>query len=95
MTVEAKRQIEDLQTAYRLMFGAETPEARKVMTDMRLFCRADNSAFHPDARVHALLEGRREWWLHVDKYMRLSVDDLYNEWRQKNANKAIDGSGNW
>jgi hypothetical protein len=85
VTAEARQQIEDLQMAYRLVFGAQTPEALRVIDDMRLFCRADASAFHPDARVHALLEGRREWWLHVDKYLRLTADQLYDEWRTKNV----------
>jgi IS5 family transposase len=84
VTAEARQQIEDLQTAYRLVFGAQTPEALRVVADMRLFCRADASAFHPDARVHALLEGRREWWLHVDKYMNLDTDVLYERWLKKN-----------
>jgi hypothetical protein len=92
MTTEARQQIEDLQTAYRLVFGAQTPEALRVTADMRLFCRADASTFHPDPRVHALLEGRREWWLHVDKYLRLTADELYDQWGNKNVSReTLDG----
>lgn len=36
---------------------------KQILYDMAHFCRAYESAFHADPRVHAALEGRREVWL--------------------------------
>jgi hypothetical protein len=33
--------------------GALTKHAARVLTELRIFCRADESTFDPDARVHA------------------------------------------
>jgi hypothetical protein len=50
---------------------------RKVLGDLAVFCRADKSTFHPDSRVHAVLEGRREVWLRIANHLNLSPEQLY------------------
>ena len=52
------------------------PVAERVLADLARFCRASETAFHPDARVHAVLEGRREVWLRIQKYLRLTPEDI-------------------
>ena len=47
-----------------------------VLDDLRGFCRGDRSTFHPDARSHALLEGRREVWLRIQQHLELTPDQL-------------------
>ena len=49
---------------------------QKVLADLAEFCRADVSCFHPDARLHAVLEGRREVWLRIQKYLNLTPEQI-------------------
>ncbi len=50
----------------------------EVLKDLARFCRAHKSAYHPDARMSAVLEGRREVWLRIQNYLNLSNEELYN-----------------
>lgn len=54
---------------YKALFidddGTPSVHGRKVLADLRKFCRGDQSTFHTDPRVHALLEGRREVFLRI------------------------------
>lgn len=59
---------------YAQTFQGPVPD--RVLADLARFCRAGESTFHPDARVHAVLEGRREVWLRIQKYLRLSAADV-------------------
>lgn len=54
-----------------------SPEGKKVLADLAAFCRAAESTYAPDARLHAVLEGRREVWLRIQNHLQLSPDDLY------------------
>lgn len=69
------------QRAYRLVFAG--PVAEDVLRDLAVFCRAHETAFHPDPRVHAVLEGRREVWLRIQKHLNLSQDDLWKLYGRK------------
>lgn len=69
--VRAKR------SAYRAVF-TNGPDAQLVLRDLALFCRAHETTMHPDARMHAMAEGRREVWLHLQKHLRLSPDQLWS-----------------
>jgi hypothetical protein len=48
-----------------------------VLRDLAKFCRANESTFAKDPRAHAVLEGRREVWLRIQQYLRLTEDELY------------------
>jgi hypothetical protein len=61
--------------AYQLAFG-NRPEANAMLRDLAKFCRAFDSTFLPDARAHAVLEGRREVWLRIQQHLNLSEDQL-------------------
>ena len=63
------------QTDYIRTFG--TPHGAKVLADLAKFCRARESTFHADPRVHALAEGRREVWLRIAQHLNLTEEDLW------------------
>jgi hypothetical protein len=47
-----------------------------VLEDLSKFCRANDSTFHMDARLHAALEGRREVYLRIMDQLKLSHDEI-------------------
>ena len=53
------------------------PVAKVVLKDLALFCRANASTFHDSDRVQAKLDGRREVWLRIAEYLRLTPDELW------------------
>lgn len=50
---------------------------QRVLQDLAKFCRADETCFHEDARLHAVLEGRREVFLRIQHHLNLTPDQLY------------------
>lgn len=54
------------------------PVAKEVLEDLARFCRANETTFHEDARVSALLEGRREVWLRIQEHLNLSPEELFD-----------------
>lgn len=63
------------RTNYIRTFGTVFGQA--VLADLAKFCRAHNSTFHSDSRVHAALEGRREVFLRILNHLQLSDEQLY------------------
>lgn len=64
------------QFDYRRTF--ETPHGEKVLADLAKFCRAHDTTFRPDSdRESALLEGRREVWLRIQKHLNLPQETLW------------------
>jgi hypothetical protein len=75
----AQRQaVEHLRQAYaRWKEGTATPDdLNAVEADLRRFCRAGVSTFHPDPRVHAMLEGRREVFLRIEQFSTLTTEEI-------------------
>lgn len=72
---EAKQFLARRRTAYVKTF--DTPFGAEVLADLAKFCRAQESTFHADPRVHAVAEGRREVWLRIQQHMNLTEDDLW------------------
>lgn len=48
-----------------------------VLEDLAKFCRANETTFNEDPRIHAVLEGRREVWLRIQKYLNITPDELW------------------
>jgi hypothetical protein len=65
---------EQLIRAYRVAFGS--PAGQQVLADLAPFCRAAETCFHGDPRIHAALEGRREVWLRIQNFVHLTEDDI-------------------
>lgn len=60
--------------AYQLTFSSINGE--EVLQDLARFCRASESCFDADPRIHAVLEGRREVWLRITNHLGLSSEQL-------------------
>ncbi len=56
--------------------GKMSPAAAKVLDDLADFCGADASTYHDDPRRHAMMEGRRQVYLHIMSRMRLDGEKL-------------------
>lgn len=66
------------QQAYLATFPLESPTVMLVLEDLSKFCRAQESTFNADPRVHALQEGRREVFLRISEYLNLSSKQLWD-----------------
>ncbi len=73
---QAKAMLHSKKRAYDTVFSNGI-DAKMVMRDLAKFCRANEPTFHKDPRAHALLEGRREVWLHIQKYLNSTPDELW------------------
>lgn len=60
--------------AYQLTF--RSPSGAEVLEDLAKFCRANDTCFHEDPRLHAVLEGRREVWLRIQQHLNLTPEEL-------------------
>lgn len=74
----AKQLLAARRTAYVRTFSA--PAAEAVLADLYRFCRMGESCFHPDARMHAVAEGRREVGLRIQRFLNLSDDELWQRY---------------
>ena len=54
-----------------------SPVGQEVLRDLAKFCRAAETCFDTDTHVQANLEGRREVWLRIQKFLNLSSEQLY------------------
>jgi len=63
--------------AYNRVFEKQSPHTHEVLKDLAQFCRAHTTAFNPDPRLHAMLEGRREVWLRIQNYLQLDIEEVY------------------
>lgn len=82
MIEKTKSVLRGRKHAYQQTFGGDgAPEM--VLRDLAKFCRANESSFHQDPRAHAVLEGRREVWLRIEKHLNLTTDELWNIYKRK------------
>lgn len=63
--------------AYNRVFDRKSIYVETVLFDLARFCRAHDSTFHSDQRIHAVLEGRREVWLRIMEYLQMTPDEIY------------------
>lgn len=61
--------------AYQLAFGS--PAGKEVLADLARFCRARETTFHSDPRIHAALEGRREVFLRIANHLHMTPEQLF------------------
>jgi len=61
--------------AYQVVFTSNAGQI--VLADLAKFCRAEQTCFDADPRLHAALEGRREVWLRVCSHLNLNPQELY------------------
>lgn len=75
---QAREALEFLRTRkrnYQLTFSS--PAGQRVLEDLAKFCRAKETCFHADPRMHAVAEGRREVFLRIANHLNLSTEDLF------------------
>lgn len=70
-----RRYLATRQSAYRTTF--QGPLSGAVLEDLAQFCRAHESTFHENARVAAMLDGRREVYLRIVNHLNLPPKDLF------------------
>lgn len=63
--------------AYQQTFGKNNFAAQEVLMDLALFCRANQTTFHEDPRISAVLQGRHEVWLRITNHLHLSSEQLF------------------
>ncbi len=68
--------LDQRKRAYQLTFELHQPANVIVLQDLMRFCRAQESTFHPDARIAANLDGRREVFLRIQNHLGLSTEQL-------------------
>lgn len=66
------------QKMYNIVFSNEN--SKTVLEDLKTFCRFDESCFHADPRVHAVLEGRREVILRIMDHLTLTPEDFVKKY---------------
>jgi hypothetical protein len=76
----ARAFLQNRQRAYLRVFGGESAEVKEVIADLKKFCLADESAYDPDPRTHALLSGRQEVWIRISEHLNLKLDQLYDRY---------------
>jgi hypothetical protein len=72
--------------AYKDVFVG--PVGQIVLQDLAKFCRANETCFDLDPRIHAALEGRREVWLRIQNHLQLSPEEL---WKIHNPATSLTG----
>ena len=72
--IELWQFLRERKQAYELSFTS--PAGQRVLTDLAKFCRADDTCFHADPRLHAVLEGRREVWLRIQQHLNFTHAEL-------------------
>ena len=73
------------QQAYIVTFTGVPQE--EVLADLASFCRANESTFHPDPRVAANLDGRREVWLRITQHLNLTQEQLWKLYGRPDLDK--------
>lgn len=77
--------------AYTAVFSGKASEAdvEFVMLDLAHFCRAYTPTFHPtNPKIQDLLEGRREAYMRIMDFTRLSHDTLYVKYTDAQAKRG-------
>ncbi len=73
-----RRKLQGKMFSYARVFEANSPHTHEVLKDLASFCRAHTPTFHPDPRIHAMLEGRREVWLRIQENLQLDLEEIYS-----------------
>jgi len=81
--IKAKNFLFSRQHSYQLTFKKDDMAVKNVLADLAKFCRANESSFNPDPRIHSILEGRREVWLRIINHLNLSSQDLWELYSKK------------
>lgn len=74
---DIKQLFNERKRAYTATFNIKDRADRLVLEDLAKFCRAHEPTFNKDPRLSDVLEGRREVWLRIENYLKLTSDELF------------------
>lgn len=74
---EAQGEFRGKAISYARVFDPKNQFVADVFKDLAKFCRAHDSTFHPDPRMAANMDGRREVWLRIQNFIRLDIEEIY------------------
>jgi hypothetical protein len=80
---KARDYLTQRRLAYKRVFDPENQDVKFVLEDLARFCRAHESTFDPDQRVHALLEGRKEVWNRLQHHLQMTDQDIWHYYTRK------------
>lgn len=76
--------LRDRKSAYKGTFAMNVVANQIVLSDLAVFCRANESCVVPgDHDRTMLLEGRREVFLRITQHMNLSPEQLFELYTRK------------
>lgn len=87
MFEKLKNYLFNRRMAYVQVFNPESIHVQVVLKDLARFCRALDSTFHKDPRAHAILEGRREVWLRIQKHLKLDQEQFLKSYGKVEVNE--------
>jgi hypothetical protein len=82
MTKKADDFLADRKRAYTLSFPLDSEAVKAVLKDLEIFCRANESCFHQDPRIHAVLEGRREVYLRIMDHLGMDFESFKAKYKE-------------
>lgn len=80
--LKAKEHLQQRQRAYQKVFLSKDPANKAILEDLKYFCRAENTCFDPDPRIHAVLEGRREVFLRIEQHLKYDIERLFSLYKE-------------
>lgn len=85
--IELQEKLSARQRGYITLFTGEF--GKEILADLTAFCRGKESTFHPDQRVHAVLEGRREVYLRIMDHLELTAEDFLRKYGNLDINPRV------
>lgn len=80
---EAKSILGVRQQAYQQTFSADNMSAQLVLSDLAKYCRAGKSTFDSNSRTSAFLQGRKDVYERIQKYMQMTPEQLWDSIRRE------------
>lgn len=77
---KAKDFFRSRKQAYEFVFKSDDKAVELVLKDLAKFCRANQTCFNVDPRLHANLEGRREVFLRIMEHLNLTPDEYWDKY---------------
>lgn len=82
---EGKVLLRSRALAYQRVFLGHGQDTNVVLADLAKFCRASETTYHVDPRLSDILIGRREVFLRLSHFLKLTDDQLWSLY----GNKAL------
>ena len=84
-----------MRRAYRHIFIGNYA-SQEVLIDLATFCRGNQTTFHTDPRISAVLQGRHEVWLRITNHLHLTSEQLFalyngNQFEASSRNLSNEG----